>query len=87
MVKLKNLISPPAWRLTSIYKYPRDGDINEFHRRADGVGSTLIIIKSEFDQIFGGFTTIPWSTQGGKKVGNGTTFIFKVLDDGKVEKF
>ena len=38
-----------------------------FHNKVDGRGATLTIIKSEYGNVFGGFTNISWSKHGGNK--------------------
>eukprot|EP01084_Bolivina_argentea_P265973 450983_1 len=37
-------------------------DASAFHLACDGKGSTITIIQSEYKHIFGGYTSIPWSS-------------------------
>jgi hypothetical protein len=34
--------------------------VKEFHRLCDGETNTLVLVKTEFNKIIGGFTPIPW---------------------------
>jgi hypothetical protein len=34
---------------------------NYFHNVCDGKGPTLTVVQSEHEQIFGGYTSVPWS--------------------------
>ncbi len=36
----------------------------DFHNKCDDKGATLIIIKSEHQKIFGGFTNVQWKSSG-----------------------
>ena len=37
---------------------------SQFHKLCDGKGTTITIIESDFGNIFGGYTNIPWASQG-----------------------
>ena len=41
----------------------------------------MTIIKSEKGKVFGAYTDIPWSSEGGYKSENGNSFIFSLIDD------
>jgi len=63
-MKLLNLteltsITNPKWRL--IYQASVDG-FDSFHSKCDGVRNTLVIVKSNKNYIFGGYTTADWSS-------------------------
>jgi hypothetical protein len=54
---------PPqqTWRL--IYRASEHGfDAADFHRCCDSSAPTVCVIQTDFGNIFGGFTTIPWSS-------------------------
>jgi TLD len=53
-------------------------DPKEFHRKCDGISKTLILIKSDTDRRFGGFTNSCWSSVEGWIEGNGEDFIFSL---------
>jgi hypothetical protein len=36
----------------------------EFYNRCSNRGPTIIIMKSEKDQLFGGYTDLPWRNYG-----------------------
>ena len=51
------------WRL--IYRASRDGfTAQSFHKCCDGYGPTMTVIRSLTGHIFGGFTTVSWSSSG-----------------------
>ena len=65
-----------------IYKGSVNGFKAEaFHKYVDNQGPTLSIIKSERQQIFGGYTDISWTSNKGFKNGDGNSFIFSLRDD------
>ena len=46
-----------------LYKASRDGfDENQFHQRCNNQGTTIIIILSNNDYLFGGYTCTPWGS-------------------------
>jgi hypothetical protein len=49
-----------------LYKGSEDGFFCKvFHEKCDDQGATLVIIESEHDKIFGGYTDIPWKNEDG----------------------
>ena len=50
-----------------LYRASRDGwQATEFHRKCDGQGPTLTLVRSG-GYLFGGFTSVPWSSSRGYK--------------------
>ena len=50
-------------KLKKIYQATIDGgDPINFHSKCDNVENTLVLIKSELQERFGGFTPIPWKS-------------------------
>jgi hypothetical protein len=71
-----------------IYRGSRDGfKSSDFHKYCDDKGATLIIIKSETGEIFGGYTDISWTSykirsKGDElKAGKGNSFLFSLRQD------
>jgi hypothetical protein len=67
-----------------LYKASRDGWFaNVFHERCDDKGATLVIAKSEYGNIFGGFSKMDW---GGKHISfkgfitDPNAFLFSLTD-------
>ena len=57
------LLLPKKYKINLIYRGSEDGfTAAVFHEKCDHKGPTLIIIKSEFDKIFGAFTDIDWNS-------------------------
>ena len=57
-----------------------------FHSCCDNQGNTITIIKSEFDNIFGGYTNIPWTSDDGYKSDKGKSFIFLLQSNDKSQQ-
>jgi len=52
-------------RMELIYRGTRDGSSsNDFHNKCDNKGETIVLIKNEKDNIFGGYTSYPWGKDG-----------------------
>ena len=50
-------------KLKLLYRATTDSFTSKaFHLHHGSAYPTLIIVKSEFDEIFGGYTTVPWNT-------------------------
>lgn len=47
---------------------------------------TLVILKSESDKIFGGYTDIAWKSSGCKQIGQGNSFLYSVRSNDKIVK-
>ena len=57
---------PPVRELKMIFSGKRDGMLSSnFHKKCDGVGDTLVLVKSKNGHSFGGFAHPPWSLNGG----------------------
>jgi len=64
-----------------LWRGSRDGfNAAEFHRLCDGQASTLTIIKNTEGFIFGGFTSIPWSSAGCRRYTDHEAFIFSLTN-------
>ena len=49
-----------------LYRASRDGWTNtNFHSNCDNKGNTLVLIKSEFGKLFGGYANQPWDSKSG----------------------
>ncbi len=66
------------WEL--IYKASRDGfDTNAFHTCCDNKGPTMTIIQSNNNYLFGGYTSIPWTSDNSYK-NDTTAFLFTLTN-------
>ena len=67
-------------QIKKLYQATKDGgDSIVFHLKCDGIPNTLVFIKSEGQRRFGGFTPIPWSSEGGYiKDSEMKTFVFSL---------
>jgi len=72
-------------KMKKLYQATIDGgDPINFHSKCDNIENTLIIIKSEGLRRFGGFTPIPWKSEGKYKEDPSLrTFVFS-LDNKKI---
>ena len=48
----------------------------KFHEICDGHPNTITIIRNNFENIFGGYTNIPWSSNGENEKDEGKSFLF-----------
>jgi len=84
-VQLINLISSnqtklfnSTWKL--IYQASVDGfSSRSFHSKCDGYMGTLVVIKSVYNYIFGGFTSINWSAKYDYKH-DSNSFLFNLVN-------
>jgi hypothetical protein len=76
-IRLNGLCEFPIeqkWKL--VYRGSVDGfEASAFHVKCDGKTSTLTIIKSSMDYVFGGYTNSAWDQSGSSKADTGS-FIF-----------
>lgn len=67
-----------------MYRATDDGfSASEFHRKCDGFPNTFAIVKAANGDIFGGFTSRPWSPNGGW-IYNTTGFVFSLINNEEV---
>ena len=63
-----------------LYRGSRDGALSkDFHEKCDNMGPTVTLIKSEEGFIFGGYTSISWSSNFETCMDN-NSFIFTLLN-------
>jgi hypothetical protein len=71
-----------------LYRATRDGFFgNIFHQKCDSKSPTIVIIKSDLNSVFGGYTAALWNPSGFKQ--DQTAFIFSLRRRGfnSTEKF
>ena len=52
---------------------------NDFHNKCDNKGKTICLFLNEKDNIFGGYSSIPWQNSGGDKTAN-DCFLFTLTN-------
>ena len=58
---MKSLSNPK--RIQRIFKASEHGfKVSAFHERCDNKEDTLVLIKTEFGKVIGGFTHYPWTS-------------------------
>ena len=63
-----------------IYRGTRDGMTSkDFHNKCDNKGKTICLFLNDKDNIFGGYSSIPWTSNGGSKTAN-DCFIFTLTN-------
>ena len=63
-----------------IYRGTRDGmTSNDFHNKCDNKGKTICLFLNEKDNIFGGYSSIPWQNSGRDKTAN-DCFLFTLTN-------
>ena len=83
--EIENKMNKRIKEINKLYQATKDGgDPINFHSKCDNIPNTLVLIKSEGNRRFGGFTPIPWKSEGGYiKDPENKTFIFS-LDNKKI---
>jgi len=63
-------------KMELLYRGTRDGDgSNIFHNKCDNQGPTIVLCKNEKENIFGGYSSISWTSNSSYYAANGS-FIF-----------
>ena len=83
--EIENKMNKKIKKLKKLYQATIDGgDSKYFHLKCDNIPDTLVLIKSEEKRRFGGFTPIPWKSEGEYiKDPEQLTFVFS-LDNKKI---
>ena len=83
--EIENKMNKRIKEKKKIYQATIDGgDPINFHKKCDNIPNTLVLIKSEGYRRFGGFTPIPWKSDGDwSRDPQKKTFVFS-LDNKKV---
>ena len=69
-----------------IYRGSRDGfDARAFHIKCDNVPHTITIIESNFNSVFGGYTSAKW-TSDGTFINDPDAYLFSFRRQGKFNK-
>ena len=65
ITEIENKMNKKIKQLKKLYQATIDGgDPENFHLKCDNIPNTLVLIKSEGNRKFGGFTPIPWKSEG-----------------------
>ncbi len=63
-----------------LYRGTRDGMTSkDFHDKCDNKGKTICLFLNDKGNIFGGYSSIPWTRDGGEKKSN-DCFIFTLTN-------
>ncbi|CDW72516.1 tldc domain-containing protein [Stylonychia lemnae] len=78
-IKGFNKLLPLNGQTRLIYKATIDGfQATNFHQKCDSQGPTISFIQSEHGQVFGGYTSIPWTSSLQKNITDNDAFIFSL---------
>ena len=62
--EIENKMNKKIKEIKKLYQATKDGgDSKIFHSKCDNIPNTLVLIKSEGQKRFGGFTPIPWKSE------------------------
>ena len=77
---LKTILNISVERIYLLYRASVDGfDSKSFHSKCDGALGTLVLIKSENSNIFGGFTKANWGLNTGWQT-DSESFLFSLVN-------
>lgn len=67
-------------RIKLLYRLGEQDTLNmkEFHDKVDGKGATVVLMKSGVGWIAGGYTSVPWSSEGGVHKSDSEAVLFSV---------
>ena len=66
MSDILNEVLPDGKKLQLMYSGVRDGfEPNDFHERCDNLGSSVFVVRTQYNRVFGGYTSIPLTNGGG----------------------
>eukprot|EP00483_Globobulimina_turgida_P003076 UN03081 len=61
--QLKSILKKDEFSLRLLYRNSRDGNsAKSFHNKCNGYSNTIVLVHSNFNHIFGGFTTYKWQS-------------------------
>jgi hypothetical protein len=82
---IKKWINPElAFKTKLLYRLSRDGpSIFNFHSKCDYISPTLILVESDEQNKFGGYTTATWDMFGGVYKNSSKTFLFSLQKNKK----
>ena len=86
-VELFDLIDRTFIKAKLIYQASKDGfSSRTFHRKCDNYGSTLVVIKSIYNNIFGGFTSAYWNNDyhWGEYKYDSSAFLFSLVNNYRI---
>jgi hypothetical protein len=79
-LKLNEWCKTPNQQWTLLYKASRDGfEASKFHDKCNNKGTTVSIIRSTGGYIFGGYTSISW-TSTNSYVQDANSFVFTLIN-------
>ena len=65
-------------KMKLLYRGTKDGMTSfDFHNRCDNKGNTICLFMNNRENIFGGYSPIPWTKNGGEKISN-ECFLFSL---------
>ena len=77
-LEIENKMNKKIKEIKKLYQATKDGgDSKIFHSKCDNIPNTLVLIKSEGQKRFGGFTPIPWKSEE----------IWKYIQDSEMKTF
>ncbi|CAM4841955.1 unnamed protein product [Rotaria magnacalcarata] len=76
--------SNQKWDL--IYRGSRDGfDSNAFHTRCDNQGSTMTVVRSTNNYLFGGYASVGWTSAYGAYINDPRAFLFTLTNPHNIQ--
>ena len=82
---IKKWINPElSFQTKLLYRLSRDGpSIFNFHSKCDSITPTLLLVESDDENKFGGYTTASWDMFAGKYKNSSKTFLFSLKKNKK----
>jgi hypothetical protein len=82
--QLERYIQAGPKQFVLLYSFTRDGaDASVFHRLCDEKGPTVTVLYDTKCTVYGGFTEISWTSDGGTFFKDDHAFLFRLYQNGK----
>jgi hypothetical protein len=65
-------------RFELLWKADDSADADTFHEKCNDQGRTLVLIFTSLGYIFGGYTSVPWTSDEQEEIPDSTAFLFSV---------
>jgi len=73
------------WKL--LFRASKDGFAStQFHTKCDNKGTTVTVVQSSLNHVFGGYTTLPWQSSSGAYQQDPKAFIFLLRSTNQLYK-
>lgn len=60
---IRSIFKRPPTKFTRLFRASENGfSALKFHEICDNIPNTMVLVKTEFDKVIGGYTPVPWNS-------------------------